>query len=65
MAVNKADIKKHIDECNEEGKEKAKITLANLDEVREAEQILNEIGYNDIYVYKRKMNDYIAVVYEI
>ncbi|TFV14599.1 hypothetical protein E4T78_11075 [Mammaliicoccus lentus] len=66
MTIDKNSIEKHINECVEEGKEKAKITLNSFEEMYKVKQILDDLEYNDIYVYKRDNNNgYVTVVYNI
>lgn len=66
MTIDKKSIKQHINECVEEGKEKAKITLNSFEEMPNVRQILDELGYHDIYMYKRDNNNgYVTVVYNI
>ncbi|OEK58840.1 hypothetical protein [Staphylococcus equorum] len=61
----KTYISNHIGACIEEGKEKAKLTLFQ-GQVAEAEILLSEMDYTDIYIHwSEKNNNYVAVVYNI
>lgn len=66
--IDKKDILNSIEECKEEGKEKANITASTLDEVLDTSDFLEELGYQDIFIDKRnEMNrcDYIVVIYDL
>ena len=66
--IDKKDILNSIEECKEEGKEKANITASTLDEVLDTSDFLEELGYQDIFIDKRnEMNrcDYMVVIYDL
>lgn len=69
MGLKEKELKKyisnHIEECIEEGKEKAKLTLLK-EQVTEAEILLSEMNYTDIYIHWSDINNnYVAEVYNI
>lgn len=63
-------IRKHIEECKEESKEKAKISGIYKEELHEAEKLIKELGYFDFYVTKgskdaESIQTYVFVIFDI
>lgn len=53
----KENIEICISECEEEGKEKAKLTKFKYEELSEVEKLVNELGYEDISIRESSVGE--------